>query len=100
MGREPRDGFLFGQYSSLTRTIGNYWPYATTLYDYVRRAMPLDAPGSLAPEEVYSVVAWLLYRNEVLPEDAVLDATTLPAVRMPARDRFVADDRIGGPVVR
>jgi cytochrome c len=100
VGREPREGFLFGQYTSLTRTIGNYWPYATTLYDYIHRAMPLDAPGSLTPDEVYSLAAWLLYRNEVLPADAVLDATTLPEVRMPARDRFVADDRAGGAVIR
>ncbi|HEY7462476.1 MAG TPA: cytochrome c [Gemmatimonadota bacterium] len=100
VGREPRQGFLFGQYTSLTRTIGNYWPYATTLYDFIHRAMPLDAPGSLAPDEVYSVVAFLLYRNEIVPEDAVIDATTLPAVRMPARDRFVPDNRRGGPEVR
>jgi cytochrome c len=100
VGREPREGFLFGQYTSLTRTIGNYWPYATTLYDYIHRAMPLDAPGSLTPDEVYSLAAWLLYRNELLPEDAVLDAATLPGVRMPARDRFVADDRTGGAIVR
>jgi cytochrome c len=62
--------------------------------------MPLDAPGSLSPDEVYGLAAWLLYRNEVLPEDAALDATSLPQVRMPARDRFVADDRTGGAVVR
>jgi cytochrome c len=100
VGREPREGFLFGQYTSLTRTIGNYWPYATTLYDFIHRAMPLDAPGSLTPDEVYSVVALLLYRNEIVPEDAVIDATTLPGVRMPARDRFVPDNRRGGPEVR
>ena len=100
VGREPREGFLFGQYTSLTRTIGNYWPYATTLYDFIHRAMPLDAPGSLTADEVYSVTAFLLSRNEIVPEDAVIDATTLPAVRMPARDRFVPDNRRGGPEVR
>jgi cytochrome c len=100
VGREPREGFLFGQYTSLVRTIGNYWPFATTLYDYIHRAMPLDAPGSLQPDEVYSLAAWLLYRNEIVPEDAVMDARTLPAVRMPARDRFAPDDRRGGAEVR
>lgn len=76
-----------------SRQIGNYWPYATTLFDYVRRAMPFDRPGSLTDEEVYGVVAWLLWRNELIAEDAVMDATTLPLVAMPARDRFVRDDR-------
>jgi len=82
------------------RTIGNYWPYATTLFDYVRRAMPQSAPGSLDAAQTYAVVAWLLARNGVIPADAVLDATTLPGVVMPARDRFVRDDRRGGPEVR
>ena len=71
------------------RTVGNYWPYATTLFDYVRRAMPSNAPGSLTADEVYAVVAWLLHQNGIVAADAVMDAQTLPAVRMPARDRFV-----------
>ncbi len=102
VGREPREGFPFGQTRAfrLMRTIGNYWPYATTLYDFVNRAMPQTAPGSLTPDEVYAVSAYLLYLNEIIPADAVLDAETLPAVLMPARDRFVVDDREGGPVVR
>ena len=62
--------------------------------------MPLGAPGSLAPDEVYSLVAYLLWRNEIIPETAVIDARTLPRVVMPARDRFVADDRRGGPEIR
>lgn len=82
------------------RTIGNYWPYATTLFDYVRRAMPQNAPGSLSADETYAVVAWLLERNGIVGEDAVMDARTLPAVVMPARDRFVPDDRRGGAEVR
>lgn len=79
-----------------TRTIGNYWPHATTLYDFIRKAMPQLTPGILSDDEVYAVIAYLLYLNEIVPEDAVMDATTLPAVEMPARDRFVIDDRVGG----
>jgi S-disulfanyl-L-cysteine oxidoreductase SoxD len=101
-GREPGDAFPFGTDPRLLdrRTIGNYWPYATTLYDYVHRAMPQPVPGSLRPAEVYAVVAYLLFLNGIVAEDAVMDARTLPAVRMPARDRFVTDDRRGGPEVR
>lgn len=78
------------------RAIGNYWPYATTLYDYIRKAMPQLTPGILSDDEVYAVIAYLLYLNELVPEDAVMDAETLPQVEMPARDRFVVDDRRGG----
>ena len=74
------------------RTVGNYWPYATTLFDYVRRAMPANAPGSLSANEVYAVVAWMLHRNEIVAADAVMDAQSLPAVEMPARRRFVQSD--------
>src|SRR3989449_8717032 len=91
---------LVGRDQGPARTIGNYWPYATTLYDYVHRAMPLGAPGSLAPDEVYSLVAYLLWRNEIIPETAVIDARTLPRVVMPARGRFVADGRRRGPGIR
>ncbi len=73
------------------KTVGSYWPYATTLYDYIHRAMPFTAPQSLTPEEVYALVAWLLYRNGIVPEDAVMDARTLPSVRMPNRNGFVPD---------
>ena len=100
VGREPREGFPFGQSPRYRRTVGNYWPYATTLYDYVSRAMPHTNPGSMSAEEVYSLVAYLLYRNEIVPEDAVMNAETLLAVVMPARDRFVPDNRTGGPVIR
>ncbi|MDH3272114.1 MAG: cytochrome c [Gemmatimonadota bacterium] len=78
------------------RAVGNYWPYATTLYDYIRKAMPQLTPGILSHDQVYAVVAYVLYMNEIVPEDAVMDAQTLPAVVMPARDKFVVDDRIGG----
>lgn len=93
IGRAPREGFPFGQDLAHVKTVGNYWPYATTVYDYVRRAMPLNAPGSLTPTELYSLTAFLLAENEIVDKKAVLNARTLPAVRMPARDRFVRDDR-------
>ena len=100
VGREPREGFPFGQDPRHVKTVGNYWPYATTLYDYLSRAMPTTAPGSLTPNEIYGVVAFLLVRNEIIDSTMVVDARTLPGVRMPARDRFVRDDRTGGEVFR
>jgi cytochrome c len=81
-------------------TVGGYWPYATTLYDYIARAMPQLTPGVLTPDQTYAVIAFILHRNGVVPADARMSAETLPAVRMPARDRFVADDRQGGALVR
>jgi cytochrome c len=82
------------------KTVGNYWPYATTLFDYVRRAMPLTQPGSLRNDEVYGVVDYLLTENQVVGRDAVMDARTLPRVQMPARGHFVRDDRTGGRTFR
>lgn len=82
------------------RTIGNYWPHATTLFDYITRAMPQNDPGSLTADETYAVIAWLLARNGVVADDAVMDAAALPEVPMPARHRFVPDDRRGGAEVR
>ncbi len=82
------------------QTVGNYWPYATTLFDYIRRAMPQLTPGILTSDETYAVVGYILNMNDLVPTDAVMNATTLPAVEMPARDRFVLDDRQGGPEVR
>lgn len=94
IGRDARgDDFGFAEDPTLPRTIGNYWPHATTLYDYIRRAMPLYTPGALTADETYAVTAYLLAANRVISADAVLDAEALRAVRMPARDRFVADDR-------
>jgi len=94
------DGFAFGRDPSLVRAIGNYWPYATTLYDYTARSMPFAQPGSLTPDEVYGLVAFLLAENRIVPATAVMDQTTLPKVVMPARDRFVRDNRTGGKVVK
>jgi S-disulfanyl-L-cysteine oxidoreductase SoxD len=87
------NGFPFSENPKLPRAIGNYWPYATTLFDYIRRAMPPDAPGSLNDDDVYALVAHLLAWNEIIAVDAVMDAASLPKVRMPARDRFVPDAR-------
>jgi len=69
-------------------TVGSYWPYATTLYDYIHRAMPLDSPQSLTPNEVYAVTAYTLHLNGIVKADAVLDAQSLAAIRMPNRDGF------------
>jgi cytochrome c len=100
IGREPRDSFPFGRDAKYVKTIGNYWPYATTVFDYINRAMPLTAPGSQRADDVYSLVAFLLAENEVIGRDAVVDAASLPKVHMPARDHFVRDDRTGGAVFR
>jgi cytochrome c len=70
------------------RTVGSFWPYATTLFDFVRRAMPLNAPQSLTSDETYAVCAYLLFLNKILPQDATLDATTLPKIEMPNRSSF------------
>jgi cytochrome c len=75
------------------KTIGSFWPYATTVFDYVRRAMPFNAPQSLSDNEVYALTAYLLHLNGILGADATLDAATLTAVRMPNRDGFVKDPR-------
>jgi mono/diheme cytochrome c family protein len=75
------------------KTVGSFWPYATTVFDYVRRAMPLNEPKSLHDDEVYAVVAYLLRLNGVIGENDTMDAKTLPAVRMPNRDGFVRFSR-------
>lgn len=75
------------------KTVGSYWPYAPILFDYIRRAMPQNAPGSLSNEDVYAVSAFILYLNGLLPSDAVLDAKTMAAIKMPNRNMFVGDSR-------
>ena len=93
----PKDMLVGGRDTLTTskpiRTIGSYWPYAATLYDYIRRAMPFNAPQSLTAEETYSVIAWLLFKNGIIPEDRLIDARTLPQVQMPNRDGFILDAR-------
>ena len=75
------------------KTVGSFWPYATTLFDYIRRAMPLNAPMSLTDDEVYAVTAYVLVINEIISTEVILDADSLPAVQMPNRDGFT--DRSG-----
>jgi len=99
VGRLPGDAFPFARDARAPKTIGSYWPYATTAFDYIRRAMPPDAPGSLKDDEVYGLVAYLLVLNDLIPADAVIDAASLPKVKMPARDHFVPDTR-GQPKTR
>lgn len=73
------------------KTVGSYWPYTTTLYDYMHRAMPYQAPGSLGNDDYYALAAYLLNLNGIVPADAVLDQDSLPKVKMPNRDGFVPE---------
>ena len=75
------------------KTVGSYWPYATTLFDYIRRAMPFQEFESLTNDELYAVSAYILNLNGIVATDAVLDAQSLPKVRMPNRDGFIAFPR-------
>ena len=91
------DRLVGGQGSLATakpvRTVGSYWPYAPTLFDYIRRAMPQTAPQSLSNDDVYAVSAYILNLNGLLAADAQLDARTLAAIKMPNRSMFVGDPR-------
>jgi cytochrome c len=98
--RESGKNWDFATNAKLVKTVGNYWPYATTLYDYTNRAMPFMQPGTLTPDETYSLVAYILALNKIVPEDALMDRATLPKVVMPSKDRFVMDNRKGGKVVK
>ena len=98
--RESGKNWDFATNPKLVKTVGNYWPYATTLYDYTYRAMPFMQPGTLTPDETYSLVAYILALNKIVADDAVMDKTTLPKVVMPSKDRFVMDNRAGGKVVK
>ena len=71
------------------KTVGSYWPYATTLFDYINRAMPYQAPGSLKPNEIYAVTAYILYKNEIIAVDKELNANSLAKVIMPNRENFI-----------
>lgn len=97
-GKEGPNDILTGGQGTLAtpkplKTIGSFWPYATTLWDYVNRAMPSDRPGSLLPDDVYASVAYLLFINGIIGEQDGIDQKTLPLVRMPNRDGFVPDPR-------
>ena len=85
---------LAGGHGSLTgpmpqKTVGSYWPYATTIFDYVRRAMPFQTPGRLSNDEIYAVTAYLLFVNDIIAEDTGMNAASLPRVKMPNRENFV-----------
>jgi cytochrome c len=74
-------------------TVESYWPYATTLFDYIRRSMPFSAPGSLSNDEVYAVTAYILAEGNIIDKTTVIEAETLPKVQMPNRDGFIPDPR-------
>ncbi|TMH27342.1 MAG: cytochrome c [Betaproteobacteria bacterium] len=92
---KPADALAGGIGSLATktplRTVGSYWPYSTTLFDYVRRAMPLNNPLSLSDADVYAVSAYVLFLNGIIAEDTVMNAQTLPQVKMPNREGFISD---------
>jgi S-disulfanyl-L-cysteine oxidoreductase SoxD len=94
---KPMDRLAGGQgtlkSAAPVKTIGSYWPYATTVFDYVRRAMPLDNPQSLTADEVYALTAYLLHLNGIVSADGVMDAQKLSRVRMPNESAFRADPR-------
>lgn len=71
------------------KTVGSYWPYATTLFDYIRRAMPFQAPGSLTNDEMYALTAYILYLNEIVAIDTKIDSKSLPEIQMPNGNNFV-----------
>ena len=92
---KPNDQLVGGRGSlsgdqAPVKTVGSFWPYATTLFDYVRRAMPLTAPKSLSDDQVYAVAAYILHLNGIISEAEVMDAQSLPKVQMPNRDGFIS----------
>jgi len=76
------------------RTVGSYWPYATTVFDFIRRAMPADAPKSLSDEEAYQATAYVLFLNGIVERDEILDARSLPLIKMPNSDGFIDQSHI------
>ena len=100
----PQDVLVGGQGSLSTpnpqKTVGSYWPYATTLWDYIRRAMPFDHPGTLTTDEIYAATAYVLFMNGIVGEHDEVNQQTLPLVKMPNRSGFVADPRPDTPVKR
>jgi S-disulfanyl-L-cysteine oxidoreductase SoxD len=90
---QPADRLVGGQGTldklDQIRTVGSFWPYATTIFDYVRRAMPFNTPETLTNDEAYALTAYLLYKNGIIKQNAEMNARTLPRVRMPNRDGFI-----------
>jgi mono/diheme cytochrome c family protein len=93
----PQDVLVGGQGTLASarplKTVGSYWPYATTLFDYLRRAMPFDHPGTLSADDLYATTAYVLFLNGIVGEHDRLDPTTLPQVKMPNRNGFTGDPR-------
>jgi cytochrome c len=75
------------------KTVGSFWPHATSVWNYINRAMPFNEPGSLTPPQVYAALAYILFLNDIVGEKEVLNAKTVPKIRMPNRDGFVSDPR-------
>ena len=97
-GDDPKYNLLVGGRGTLETdkpilTVGSFWAHAPTLWSYINRSQPIDEPGSLTADQVYAVTAYLLHLNGIVGEHDVLDARTLPRVRMPNRDGFVPDTR-------
>jgi mono/diheme cytochrome c family protein len=93
-GRNPKQPLAGGQGTLVGNqkpvlTVGSYWPYATTLFDYIRRAMPWPAPKSLTDQQIYAVTAYILHLNGIIGENDVIDAQTLPTIQMPNRNGFI-----------
>jgi S-disulfanyl-L-cysteine oxidoreductase SoxD len=82
------------------KTVGSFWPYATTLFDYIHRAMPYQAPGALSVDDTYAVAAYILSLNGILAADAKLDKQSLPKTRMPNRDGFLPDPEFSNKSAR
>lgn len=97
-GNMPQGPQLVGGIGSLAsdnpvRTVGSFWPYATSVWDYIHRAMPLNLPGSLSADDTYAITAFLLNRNKIIEANEVMSKESLPKVRMPNRDGFIPDAR-------
>jgi len=93
-GKGGNNNQLVGGHGSLStkhpvQTVGSYWPFATTLYSYIHRAMPYPSPGSLTDDEVYAVTAYILFMNNIIEKDTVLNASNLPKIKMPNRDNII-----------
>lgn len=97
-GKGKEEAALVGGIGTLAtpkplKTVGSYWPHATTIFDYINRAMPFDNPGLLTKDQEYAVVALILHWNGIIGENDAIDAASLPKVKMPNRDGFIADSR-------
>ena len=104
-GKEgPQEALTGGKGSLATskpvKSVGSYWPYATTLWDYIHRAMPFDHPGTLTDNDVYALTAYVLFLNDIVQQDTVVDQSTLATIQMPNRNGFGPDPRPDVPKKR